>query len=102
MNNNKRCCDCKYFTFFRNYNYETSTSDTITMYCELLQNENVYDRETGDEISNNVFDDCPLKTGYVPIESAIKLLESKEEVYEEFQEYVRISHKNIKGDKYEI
>lgn len=93
MNNNKKCSDCEYFTAYRNYNYETSTNDSITMYCELLQNEATYDRDTGDKIAETVFDDCPLETGYVPIESAIKLLKSKEEVCKLFDDYVRLSKK---------
>lgn len=87
----KRCGDCKYFVAFRNYNYETCTNDTITEYCELLQNEDTYDRDKGDEIWNDVFDDCPLKTGYVSTESAIRLLQSKKEVRKQFDNYVRIS-----------
>ena len=51
----KRCGDCEYFVAFRNYNYETCTSDTITEYCELLQNKDTYDRDKGDEIWNDVF-----------------------------------------------
>lgn len=87
----KRCGDCKYFVAFRNYNYETCTNDTITEYCELLQNEDTYDRDKGDEIWNDVFDDCPLKIGYVSTESAILLLQSKKEVRKQFDNYVRIS-----------
>lgn len=87
----KRCGDCEYFVAFRNYNYETCTNDTITEYCELLQNKATYDRDKGDEIWNDVFDDCPLKTGYVSTESAILLLQSKKEVYKQFDNYVRIS-----------
>lgn len=92
--NNKRCGGCEYFIFFKNYNFETSTIDTITMYCELLQNEDTYDKDIGDKIAENVFDDCPLRTGTVPIESAILLLKDRNEVCELFQEYVRISHSN--------
>lgn len=87
----KRCGDCEYFVAFRNMNYETCTCDTITEYCELLQNEDTYDRDKGDEIWNNVFDDCPLKTGYVSTESSILLLQSKNEVHKQFDDYVRIS-----------
>lgn len=87
----KRCGDCEYFVAFRNYNYETCTNDTITEYCELLQNEETYDRDKGDEIWNDVFDDCPLETGYVSTESAILLLQSKEEVHKFFDNYVRSS-----------
>ena len=87
----KRCGDCEYFVAFRNMNYETCTCDTITEYCELLQNEDTYDRDKGDEIWNDVFDDCPLKTGYISTESAILLLQSKKEVRKQFDNYVRIS-----------
>lgn len=87
----KRCGDCEYFAAFRNMNYETCTCDTITEYCELLQNENTYDREAGDDVWNDVFGDCPLKTGYVSTESAILLLQSKKEVCKQFDNYVRIS-----------
>lgn len=87
----KRCGDCEYFVAFRNMNYETCTCDTITEYCELLQNEDTYDRDKGDEIWNDVFDDCPLKTGYVSTESAIRLVQSKKEVCKQFDDYVRIS-----------
>lgn len=87
----KRCDDCEYFVAFRNMNYETCTCDTITEYCELLQNEDSYDRCKGDEIWNDVFDDCPLKTGYVSTESAIRLLQSKKEIHKQFDDYVRIS-----------
>ena len=92
----KRCGDCKYFVAFRNYNYETFTNDTITEYCVLLQNEETYDRDKGDEIWNDVFDDCPLKTGYVSTESAILLLQSKKEVRKQFDNYVKISCENEK------
>jgi len=87
----KRCGDCEYFVAFRNYNYEKCTNDTITEYCELLQNKETYDRNKGDEIWNGVFIDCPLKTGYVSTESAILLLNSKKEVHKQFDKYVRIS-----------
>ena len=73
----KRCGDCEYFVAFRNYNYETCTNDTITEYCELLQNEETYDRNKGDEIWDDVFDDCPLRKGFVATESVIKLLNTK-------------------------
>ena len=94
----KRCGDCKYFVAFRNYNYETCTNDTITEYCELLQNEDTYDRDKGDEIWNDVFDDCPLKTGYVSTESAIRLLQSKKEVRKQFDNYVRISCEQLRQE----
>ena len=89
--NGKRCGDCKYFVAFRNMNYKTCTCDTITEYCELLQNEDTYDRDKGDEIWNGVFDDCPLNKGYVSTVSAIRLLQSKKEVRKQFDDYVRIS-----------
>lgn len=89
--NGKRCGDCEYFVAFRNMNYETYTCDTITEYCELLQNEDIYDRDKGDEIWNDIFDDCPLNKGYVSTESAIRLLQSKKEVCKQFDDYVRIS-----------
>lgn len=92
----KRCGNCKYFVAFRNYNYETFTNDTITEYCVLLQNEETYDRDKGDEIWDDVFDDCPLKTGYVSTESAILLLQSKKEVCKQFDNYVKISCENEK------
>lgn len=61
----KKCVDdlhhCKYFCWHRNYNYETNTNDTITLWCELLDNKDTYDRDTGDKIWENGFDDCPLK-----------------------------------------
>lgn len=91
MMSKKRCGDCEYFVAFRNMNHETCTCDTITEYCELLQNEDTYDRDKGDEIWNNVFDDCPLKTGYVSTESIILLLQSKKEVCKQFENYVGIS-----------
>ena len=96
MSEKKRCGDCEYFVAFRNMNYETCTCDTITEYCELLQNEDTYDRDKGDEILNDVFDDCPLQTGYVSIESAILLLQSKKEVHKQFDNYVRISSEKKK------
>ena len=91
MMSEKRCGDCEYFVAFRNYNYETCTNDTITEYCELLQNKETYDRDKGDEIWNTVFDNCPLKTGYVSTESAILLVKSKKEVRKQFDNYVGIS-----------
>lgn len=87
----KRCGDCKYFTSFRNYNYETCTNDTITEYCELLQNEDTYDRDKGDEIEDNIFDDCPLRKGVVSTESVIKLFNTREELQNQFDDYVHHS-----------
>ena len=87
----KRCGDCEYFVAFRNYNYKTCTNDTITEYCELLQNEETYDRDKGDEIWDDVFDDCPLKKGFVATESVIKLLNTREELQEQFDDFVHHS-----------
>ena len=60
-----KCVDdldhCKYFCWHRNYNYETCTNDTITLWCELLGNKETYTRDEGDVIWENGFDDCPLK-----------------------------------------
>ena len=87
----KRCRDCKYFVAFRNMNYATFTNDTITEYCELLQNEETYDRDKGDEISDNIFDDCPLQKGFVSTESVIKLLKTREELQKQFDDFVHHS-----------
>lgn len=92
-NKRRRCGDCKYFVAFRNMNYETSICDTITEYCELLQNEETYDRDKGDEIWNSVFDDCPLRTGFVLTESVIKLLQSRKFLQKQFDDYVDYSCK---------
>lgn len=93
MMSEKRCGDCEYFVAFRNYNYETCTNDTITEYCDLLQNKETYDRDKGDEVWNSIFQDCPLQTGIIPVESAIKLLESRKFKAERFNDYVRHSCK---------
>lgn len=52
---------CKFLGWYRNYNHETCTNDTITLWCELLNNKKTYDRDTGDVIFESGFDDCPLK-----------------------------------------
>lgn len=67
----KSCEKCKYFYCTRNYNYETSTCDTITILCrqrEGIKNfpdretlvSNTYDRDTGDEIPNKLYASCPI------------------------------------------
>ena len=93
---NKKCGDCEYFIAFRNMNYETCTNDTITEYCDLLQNKETYDRDKGDEVWNSIFQDCPLQTGIISVESAIKLLESRKFEAEQFNDYVRHSCKETK------
>lgn len=61
----KKCVDdiyhCKYFCWHRNYNYETCTNDTITLWCDLLDNKETYNRVDGDVIWENGFSNCPLK-----------------------------------------
>ena len=58
------CQKCKFFVAYRNFNYEKMTNDTITIYCDLLQNKETYDRDTGDEIwENGWLNECPLRKG---------------------------------------
>lgn len=58
------CQRCKFFVAYRNFNYEKMTNDTITIYCDLLQNKKTYDRDTGDVIwENGWLNECPLRKG---------------------------------------
>lgn len=59
-----KCQRCKFFVAYRNFNYEKMTNDTITIYCDLLQNKETYDRDTGDVIwENGWLNECPLRKG---------------------------------------
>ena len=56
-----KCCgECNYFTVYRNFCGEPSTT-IVTMGCRILDNKKDYDRDTGDKIAESIFDDCPFK-----------------------------------------
>ena len=56
-----KCCgDCNYFSVYRNFCGEPSTT-SVTMGCKVLDNEEDYDRDTGDKVAKSIFDDCPFK-----------------------------------------
>ena len=59
----EQCSHCKFFIFYRNFDYDTCTSPTITVGCEFVDNEYSYSRDdAGKFVENNFkFNGCPLE-----------------------------------------
>ena len=57
---------CGFFSWYRNYDYEAKSNTSITIGCELLDNEETYTREEGDKFFNDdfIYEDCPIRKYY--------------------------------------